>query len=142
MRHIMVATDGSKTANRAIDVAAKLAKTLGGKLLIVTVSGSLSGKEIRQFAGAKGDIGNALELLSQKIIAAAKNRAQRLGVANLQLRSVWGDSAQSIIKTAMSEGIDTIVIGRRGQGRLAGVLLGSVSQKLASLAPCSVIIVP
>jgi nucleotide-binding universal stress UspA family protein len=115
---------------------------LGGKLLIVTVSGSLSGKEIRQFAGAKGDIGNALELLSQKIIAAAKNRAQRLGVANLQLRSVWGDPAQSIIKTAMSEGIDTIVIGRRGQGRLAGVLLGSVSQKLASLAPCSVIIVP
>ena len=40
MRHIMVATDGSKAANRAIEVAAKLAKAFGGELLIVTVVGN------------------------------------------------------------------------------------------------------
>ena len=142
MRHIMVATDGSKAANRAIDVAAKLAKVFRGKLLIVTVDGPLPGKDIRQFARAKSDIGNALELLSHKILAAAKTRAERLGVTNLQLRSTLGDPAQSIIKIALSGRIDTIVVGRRGQGRLAGVLLGSVSHKLASLAPCNVIIVP
>jgi nucleotide-binding universal stress UspA family protein len=59
MRHIMVATDGSRAANRAIGVAAKLAKVFGGKLLIVTVDGPLPGKDIRQFARPKGDIGNA-----------------------------------------------------------------------------------
>jgi nucleotide-binding universal stress UspA family protein len=102
MRHIMVATDGSKAANRAIDVAAKLAKVFGGKLLIVTVDGPLPGKDIWQFARAKGDIGNALELLSDKILAAGKTRAERLGVTNLQLRSALDDPAQSIIKIALS----------------------------------------
>jgi nucleotide-binding universal stress UspA family protein len=143
MRHIMVATDGSRAANRAIDIAAKIAKAFGGELSIVTVGGSLSDSDVRRFGGAKGNIGKALDLLSEQILAAAKTRAQRLGVANLQLRSVCGDDpAQSIIRTAASEGADAIVIGRRGKGRLAGLLLGSVSHKIASLAPCSVIIVP
>jgi hypothetical protein len=37
MRHIVVATDGSADANRAVDVAAELAKAFGAKLFIVTV---------------------------------------------------------------------------------------------------------
>jgi nucleotide-binding universal stress UspA family protein len=99
----MVATDGSKAANRAVNVAAKLAKVFRGKLLIVIVGGPLPGKDIRQFARTMRDIGNALALASHKILAAAKTRAERLGVTNLQLRSAWDDPAQSIIKTALNE---------------------------------------
>ena len=54
----------------------------------------------------------------------------------------WADPAEAIIEAARVGQADTIVIGRRGRGRLAGLLLGSVSQKVASLAPCIVTIVP
>lgn len=122
MRRNMVATDGSEGGDRAVDIAAELAKTCGGDLSIV--------------------IGDALEALSGQILAAATTRAQRIGVAQVRLRTGWGDPAQSIIEIAASDHADAIVVGRRGRGRLAGLLLGSVSQKVVSLAPCMVIVVP
>lgn len=142
MRHIMVATDGSEGADRAVDAAAELAKPFGGELLIVTVGGNLSDEEMRQLERAEGNIGDALDVLSKQILAAAKNRAERLGIDNVQLRPAWGDPAQSIIEIAAREATDALVVGRRGRGQLAGLLLGSVSQKIASLAPCTVVIVP
>ncbi len=141
MRRIMVATDGSEGADRAVDLAAELAKAFGGELLIVTVGGNLSGEEMRQLERAEGNIGEALDMLANQILTAAKTRAERLGIS-IRLRSAWGDPAQSIIETAARESSDTLVVGRRGRGRLAGLLLGSVSQKIASLAPCTVVIVP
>jgi hypothetical protein len=54
----------------------------------------------------------------------------------------WGDPAEVIIETAQRLRADTIVMGRRGRGRLAGPVLGSVSQKVASFAPSVVILVP
>jgi len=50
----MVATDGSDSAGRAIDVAAKLAKAFACELLIVTVAGDLSADEMRQLERAEG----------------------------------------------------------------------------------------
>jgi len=115
---------------------------LRGKLFIVTVAGNLSGEETRQLARAEGNIGDALETLSMQILTAAENRARRLGLTDVQLQIGWGDAARSIIEIATREAVDAIVLGRHGRGRLAGLLLGSVSQKVASLAPCSVIVVP
>jgi nucleotide-binding universal stress UspA family protein len=138
----MVATDGSEGADRAVDVAAELAKAFGGELLIVTVGGNVSGEELRQLERAEGNIGEALDMLSNQILRAAKTRAERFGIGSIRLRPAWGDPAQSIIETVAREAADALVVGRRGRGRLTGLLLGSVSQKIASLAPCMVVIVP
>ena len=61
MRHILIATDGSESANRALDAAARIAKVTGSKLSILTVGGNLSGDEMRQLAHAEKDIGAALD---------------------------------------------------------------------------------
>jgi len=142
MQHILVATDGSTGADRAVELAAELAKALDGKLSIVTVGGNLSGEETRQLVRAEGNIGEALEAISGQILLEASERARRIGVPNLQVQTSWGDAAEAIIEIARREGVNMIVLGRRGRGRLAGLLLGSVSQKVVGLAPCTVVVVP
>jgi len=142
MQKILVATDGSRGANRAVIAVAQLAKATGAELSILTVGDNYSNQNLRQLIRGEGDIGEALELLSNQILDQARKRAARIGAANIKLRASWGDAAKVIIETAQREDVDVIVIGRRGRGRLAGLLLGSVSQKIASLAPCRVMIVP
>lgn len=141
MQHILLATDGSEGARRATDVAAELSRAVGGRLSIVTVGGEVT-DEVKQFAHTEGSIPDAIEGFSSQILHQAKNIAENAGVAAIDTRSGWGDPAEVIIEIARREKVDTIVVGRRGRGRLAGLLLGSVSQKLASLAPCTVVIVP
>lgn len=142
MRHIMVATDGSSGANRAVDVAAELAKAVAGDLLIATVADSQLEEEVGQLARAEGSIGDALEALTAQTLKAAEARARHFGVSRIALRTGSGDVAQSLINIATGNSVEMIVLGRRGRGQLAGLLLGSVSQKLVSLAPCAVVVVP
>lgn len=142
MQRIMVATDGSPGANRAVDVAAALAKAVDGELLIVTVGGNFPANELRELARSEGGLGNAEDLLSNRILLEAKERAQRAGAPKIDTRTGWGDPAQGIIDAVNRERADTLVLGRRGRGQLAGLLLGSVSHKLVSLAPCMVLVVP
>jgi nucleotide-binding universal stress UspA family protein len=142
MRHIMVATDRSADAERALDFAVELTKAIGGTLSIVTIGNNNSGDELRQLASAEGNISDTLDSLSAQVLADAERRARQLGASEIQVLSGWGDAATTIIEIAKRETADAIVIGRRGRGRLAGLLLGSVSQKLVSLAPCVVIVVP
>jgi nucleotide-binding universal stress UspA family protein len=87
-------------------------------------------------------IGDALSAATDRILAKAKDRSQRVGAQTIQLRSAWGDASGKILELARDIKADAIFIGRRGRGRLEGLLLGSVSQKLASLAPCMTTIVP
>lgn len=142
MRRIMVATDGSSGANRAVDLAAELAKAVAGDLLIATVADSQLVEEAQQLARAEGGLGDALESLTSQTLRAAEVRARRLGVSRIELRTGGGDVAQSLIDIARGNSVEIIVLGRRGRGQLAGLLLGSVSQKLVSLAPCAVAVVP
>lgn len=63
-RRIVVATDGSPAANRAVDTAARLAKALSTDLVILTVGGSITGAELRRLAGIGGDVAATLKSAS------------------------------------------------------------------------------
>lgn len=142
MTYIMVATDGSKGASRAVEVAAELAKVSACDLLIATVADRLIGEEVRQLARAGENPADILESLANQTLRAAETDARRLGVKRIEVKTGWGDVTQSLLDVAVSSSAKMIVVGRRGRGQLAGLLLGSVSQKLVSLAPCPVLVVP
>jgi nucleotide-binding universal stress UspA family protein len=71
----------------------------------------------------------------------AKDAARGAGVGDVRTEVKTGQPARAIIKTAEAGGYDTIVMGSRGHGDLEGLLLGSVSHKVASLAKCTVVTV-
>lgn len=142
MHLILVATDGSECADRAIDAAAALAKATSAELLIVTVGGNVAADDVRTLAQVEGGLGEALELISNRVLNGARERALGKGVASVQVQLRWGDPAEAVMEAAERTKADAIVVGRRGRGRLTGLLLGSVSQKLVSLAPCIVVVVP
>jgi len=144
MRSVLLATDGSETAERATNFAVQLSKRFDAKLLILYVSGNmdLSRHDIRAIERAEGNIADVFEQVAKKILVSAAANARSAGVGTVQTETGWGDPAEQIIDVARRVEADTIVMGRRGLGRLSGLLLGSVSQKVASLAPCVVILVP
>jgi len=142
MHRIIVATDGSTTANRAIDVGASLAKATGADLILLTIGGSVTGAELRTLADTAGDLSDTMQSAADKILKQARRRAQRLGIRSITLKTGWGDPGEAIIDAVQRSKADLLVVGRRGQSRLSALLLGSVSQKLASFAPCAVMVVP
>ncbi|HEX3484176.1 MAG TPA: universal stress protein [Micropepsaceae bacterium] len=143
MRRILVATDGSAGGDRAVDAAAAIVVQCDGELLIASVEqGYLhEGLEsVRRDENASVD--DYLNAACREILKQAEVRARAKGVSRIRTFSGLGDAVAFIIEIAERENADTVVVGKRGKGRLPGLLLGSVSQKLVSLAGCNVLVVP
>ncbi len=138
-KKIIWATDGSESADRAFDVVKSLAAQDGATLLVVHSVEELAGP------GGRGAVTeNADEDERQvKIDAQAKDLAAQ-GV-NASVKVVQGGvsgAAHTLARVAEEEGADLIVVGTRGHTALAGLLLGSVTQRLLHIAPCPVLVVP
>jgi nucleotide-binding universal stress UspA family protein len=133
MNRILVATDGSEGADRAIDYASSQAKAEGAELLIVHVIAG-SGVPDDVFGAftrsQQAWLQERLSSLSAEILKRARDRARAAGVAAIHLESRSGDVASTIIAIAGEKEVQTIVVGKRGAGRIEALLLGSVSQKL------------
>jgi nucleotide-binding universal stress UspA family protein len=144
VQNFLVAVDGSDASNRAIDVAAEMAKSAGGTLTIVSAAAPLTDDQQAAFKRIEGDLADATDILAQRTLKDAEQRAGWSGLSHAKINSVfrWGEATQVIIDCIVSEKVDAVVVGRRGRGQLTGLLMGSVSQKLATLSPCPVIVVP
>lgn len=136
-RTIVWATDGSEAADRALPFAKALADGKGRTLLVAHVEELLVGR-----AGGYPVLGDEDELQ-------AKIRRQVDGLreegyhASLKLvTGVVSHAAHVIADVAREAGADVIVVGTRGHAPVAGLLLGSVTQRLLHIAPCPVLAVP
>lgn len=145
MNRIVVAIDGSEDASRALEYAGRLEEDRGADLVVVNVVGGygLPDDIFASFTRSRHEwLEEALRSRSADILDKARNRARQLGVKNVHLDSRSGDIAQAILDVAAEKQADTVVAGKRGTSRVSGLLIGSVSQKLVSLAKVPVTIVP
>ena len=145
MRRVLVATDGSESADRAVDYAADLAKREKADLLIANVIGGYGLPDkamLRLTQSEQAWLREFLDSLSAETLTKARERARAAGASTVQLELRAGDVAETLIHIAQEKAADVVVVGKRGAGLVERLLLGSVSQKLVSLAPLPVIIVP
>lgn len=145
MKRILVATDGSPGADRAVDYAAQLAKDTGARLLAVNVTGSdgLPGEIFRRLTRRQQIwLDEMFDSVATDILKQAQDRARQSGVESVELEARRGDVAHTIMQIADDMAVDAIVIGKRGWSPVTSLLLGSVSQKLVSLASHVVVVVP
>ena len=85
---------------------------------------------------SNGGIGTAAR---PKLLVPSKCSRQRMSRVNLHL--VIGDPATAIVKLARRLNCDLIVMGTRGMGKVAGLVLGSVATKVVHLADAPVTLV-
>jgi len=135
---VLLAVDGSEHALHAARTAADLARTVNAKEFRIVVAYDFIppylGEPNLQFAiEARMEEAN-------KTMQAAINAAGDLP-CEIHTEILEGSSAEAIINVATTRKSDVIVIGSRGHGTLAGLLLGSTSQKVVAHAPCPVLIV-
>lgn len=147
MERILVGVDGSAPSLKAVDFAADLANKYDAELILLKVVPHLPPEldsAVEEYARSEQIPVPAAELMltmADSILDDARRNAYTKGAARISAEPSVGDPAQEIITVAQDRQADLIVVGSRGRGRLAGLLLGSVAQKVMSLAHCPVVVV-
>ena len=146
MKRIVAAVDLSEPSLRAADLAADLAAKYDAELVLLTVGREIVWPDPGMEAYARMEhmpepvaavaIGSMRERLAE-----IRDRATAKGARRISTDVFVGDPAGQILDCANARQADLIALGSRGHGRLAGLLLGSVAQKVVALAHCAVLVV-
>ena len=137
-QHILIATDGSVIAGRAVDQGVRLAKACGARVTVLTVMDELVSLHNRDqaFAGLPDVVRQqalaSLEHEARKAIEDAEASAKGVGVSCETELIVNRHPHDAIVQAAHNKGADLIVMGSHGRSGVKAVLLGSVTAKVLS----------
>ena len=136
-KRILLGVDGSEHALRAAKLAGELARSMSADLYVVVCYDAVPdylGEPYLQRAMAER------LLASQEVLKPALDIIGDVP-SGLHTEVLEGAPAEAILAVAETRQNDLIVMGTRGRGKLAGLLLGSQSQKVVSNAICPVLLV-
>lgn len=136
IRKILIAFDGSESAERAFHFALLLAKQFAAELTVLAVARPPEPPTMEE---TQAFLESATEHYERQFNVFRK--AAEEGGVTLKTLIVTGHPAEQIIHHATEERADLIVMGHRGKSLVQRWLLGSVSKRVLSYAPCSVTIV-
>jgi nucleotide-binding universal stress UspA family protein len=140
-RRVVVGVDGSDESGAAFAQAVREARSLGAVVEVVSAFPAPLpvppplGRAPASFEDVERD---AIDV-ADRTVAAARDAGIDLTGVEVEIRALPGSPAVVLLDTA--EGAQILVLGARGRGGFAGLLLGSVSQQCVQHAPCPVLIV-
>ena len=140
MPGIVVGVDGSAHSRKALERAAAEAAAHGAPLTVLVIH-----QAVRDVYGSASHYGDDAALTEKAKEAAQAETDQVLAAAgarpaSVTVTAVHGLPVDELVKA--SQGADMVVLGRRGMGGFARLLMGSVSSQVAQHAQCPVLIVP
>jgi nucleotide-binding universal stress UspA family protein len=140
---IVVGTDGSETAKEAVRQATELAKSVGGKINLVSAYEPVAEGRLRQ---ERQDVPDDLQWMvnpREDVEATLREAGESIDEAGVTVETFAreGDPADAILDVAEEQNADLIVVGNKGMTGAKRFLLGSVPNKVSHHAPCSVMII-
>ena len=134
--HILIATDGSKLAAKAVENGVELARNCGSKVTVVTVTEPFQslGDKQHMFAGLPDDLRQQamayLFAAASDALEQARTAAAEAGIM-CELKSIeHARPFEAIIAAAEQGGCDLIVMASHGRSGVSGFLLGSETTKV------------
>ncbi|TDW84345.1 nucleotide-binding universal stress UspA family protein [Kribbella pratensis] len=140
MDKIVVGIDGSETARRALEWAAAEARLRGARLVVVHAWQQPAAALMSPYAPLLADPGSLAETARQTLTDTLK-AADLSGLASEPEQLVVQGAAASALIDAAENSL-LLVVGSRGRGGVAGLLLGSVSRQVAHESTVPVVIIP
>ncbi len=137
-KKILVAYDGSKGSERALNMAINLAREQEAALWVLSVA-----EHLPRYPATIDETEEALRMEEQALTQVqhkARLIAGEEGVA-VQIITRAGHAGQAIIRAATEGQVDLLVLGRSGHSEVWGRFMGSTADKVSRHAPCSVLIV-
>lgn len=145
--HILIPTDGSDLAHRGVEQGLSLARQLGSKVTIVTVTESFP-LEGASMAGGwvaappdYADYDEAQKQFAEGILSAARNEAGKLGVDAKTLHIANQHPATGILEAAAAHDCDLIVMASHGHRGIQRLLLGSQTAEVLANSHAAVLVV-
>lgn len=145
-KRILIATDGSELAQRALDHGLKLAKLVGAEVVILTVTepAAVVGGGYASIAGTMIDpmpeLIKAQEDAAKEVLASAERAAQAAGVP-VKTRLIDNSfPAEGIVSAAGEIGADLVVMGSHGRRGIGRLLLGSQTSNVLAHSKVPVLV--
>jgi nucleotide-binding universal stress UspA family protein len=140
---VLVGTDGSASASRAVERAAQIAADAGATLVIVSAYQPISDRDRERALNQLGD--DAYKVMgsnpAEEALRDAEALAKKSGASKTETVAQSGDPVDVLAKLIDKQKADLCVVGNRGLNSLAGRLLGSVPANISHRASCDVLIV-
>lgn len=141
-KHLLIATDGSELAKKAVEQGLDLAKALNGKVTIVTVTEpwiiSASDEQVAAFPTEEYE--KAAAAHATKILHDISDVAAHRGIACETVHIKDQFPAEGIVETAKAKGCDLIVMASHGRRGLMQFVLGSQATRVVTHSTIPVLI--